>query len=63
VAAEPASTGHRHGVGLCSTRTTSASFTFANAVRLWGEVNPDFFKGTVVEREAAEVLAKTAVPA
>jgi hypothetical protein len=26
-------------------------------VRFWGEVNPDFFKGTVVERQAAEVLA------
>jgi hypothetical protein len=34
-------------------------FTFANAVRFWGEVNPDFFKGTAVEREAAEVLAKS----
>jgi hypothetical protein len=33
-------------------------FTFANAVRFWGEVNPDFFKGTAVERQAAEVLAK-----
>jgi len=32
-------------------------FTFANAVRFWGEVNPDFFKGTVVERQAADVLA------
>ena len=32
-------------------------FMFANAVRFWGEVNPDFFKGTVVERQAAEVLA------
>jgi hypothetical protein len=27
-------------------------------VRFWGEVNPDFFKGTVVEKQAAEVLAK-----
>jgi hypothetical protein len=26
-------------------------------VRFWGEVNPDFFKGTVVEKQAAEVLA------
>ena len=34
-------------------------FTFANAVRFWGEVNPDFFKGTVVEKQAAEVLAAT----
>jgi predicted TIM-barrel fold metal-dependent hydrolase len=33
-------------------------FTFANAVRFWGEVNPDFFKGTVVEKQAAEVLAR-----
>ncbi|HEX9187391.1 MAG TPA: amidohydrolase family protein [Vicinamibacteria bacterium] len=32
-------------------------FTFANAVRFWGEVNPDFFKGTAVETAAAEVLA------
>ena len=32
-------------------------FTFANAVRFWGETNPDFFKGTVVEREAGELLA------
>jgi hypothetical protein len=38
-------------------------FTFTNAVRFWGEVNPDFFKGTAVEREAAEVLANVAVPA
>jgi len=32
-------------------------FMFANAVRFWGEVNPDFFKGTAVEKPAAEVLA------
>jgi predicted TIM-barrel fold metal-dependent hydrolase len=32
-------------------------FMFANAVRFWGEVNPDFFKGTVVADAAAEVLA------
>jgi predicted TIM-barrel fold metal-dependent hydrolase len=31
-------------------------FMFANAVRFWGEVNPDFFKGTVVEKAADEVL-------
>jgi hypothetical protein len=31
---------------------------FTNAVRFWGEVNPEFFKGTVVEREAREVLAR-----
>ena len=31
-------------------------FMFTNAVRFWGEVNPDFFKGTVVEKQAGEVL-------
>jgi len=31
-------------------------FMFTNAVRFWGEVNPDFFRGTVVEKAAAEVL-------
>jgi predicted TIM-barrel fold metal-dependent hydrolase len=31
-------------------------FMFTNAVRFWGEVNPDFFKGTAVEKQAAEVL-------
>jgi len=31
-------------------------FMFTNAVRFWGEVNPDFFKGTVVEKAAAQVL-------
>jgi predicted TIM-barrel fold metal-dependent hydrolase len=35
-------------------------FMFANAVRFWGEVNPDFFKGTVVEKAAAQVLAQPA---
>jgi hypothetical protein len=25
---------------------------------IWGEVNPDFFKGTVVEKQADEVLAQ-----
>jgi len=33
-------------------------FMFENAVRFWGELNPDFFKGTVVERQAAEVLMR-----
>jgi hypothetical protein len=36
-------------------------FMFTNAVRFWGEVNPDFFKGTVVDNAAAEVLAQPAV--
>jgi len=33
-------------------------FMFTNAVRFWGEVNPDFFKGTAVAKQAAEVLAQ-----
>ena len=33
-------------------------FMFTNAVRFWGEVNPDFFKGTAVEKAAAQALAK-----
>ena len=32
-------------------------FMFANPVRFWGEANRDFFKGTVVEKEAAALLA------
>jgi hypothetical protein len=31
-------------------------FVFANSVRLWGTQNPRFFDGTVVAKEAAEVL-------
>ena len=34
-------------------------FVFTNPVRFWGEANPDFFTGTVVEKEAAAVLAST----
>ncbi|MAG29392.1 MAG: amidohydrolase [Deltaproteobacteria bacterium] len=33
-----------------------ADFAFRNTVRLHGEMNPDFFKGTVVEDAAAQVL-------
>lgn len=35
-------------------------FVFANSVRLWGTQNPDFFKGTVVEKEARAVLTAQA---
>ncbi|MGH7090646.1 MAG: hypothetical protein ACREFQ_17260, partial [Stellaceae bacterium] len=35
-------------------------FTFANAVRLWGTQNPDFFAGTRVAKDAAAVLAEAA---
>ena len=34
-------------------------FTFANAVRFWSTANPNFFKGTAVEKEAAAVLAES----
>jgi predicted TIM-barrel fold metal-dependent hydrolase len=37
-------------------------FMFTNPVRFWGEANPDFFKGTVIEKEAAALLAKNAEP-
>ena len=36
---------------------------FANAVRFWGEVNPTFFKGTVVEKAAVEALTQSKVAA
>ncbi len=35
-----------------------ADFTFRNTVRLHGGMNPNFFKGTVVESAAARVLAE-----
>jgi predicted TIM-barrel fold metal-dependent hydrolase len=38
-------------------------FTFANAVRLWGTQNPDFFAGTPVAKEAASVLTAQTAPA
>ena len=31
-------------------------FMFTNPVRFWGEANPDFFKGTRVEKEARSLL-------
>jgi hypothetical protein len=33
------------------------NFLFTNPVRFWGEANPNFFKNTVVEKEAAALLA------
>jgi hypothetical protein len=38
-------------------------FTFTNAVKLWSTQNPDFFKGTRVEKEAAAVLKAAQQPA
>jgi predicted TIM-barrel fold metal-dependent hydrolase len=35
-------------------------FVFANAVRLWGTQNPQFFEGTRVAKEAAALLAESA---
>jgi predicted TIM-barrel fold metal-dependent hydrolase len=37
-------------------------FTFANAVRLWGTQNPDFFAGTSVAKEAAATLKAQSAP-
>jgi hypothetical protein len=42
------------------TETDFRDFMFANAVRFWGEVNPDFFRGTVVDKQAREVLGNGA---
>lgn len=36
------------------------AFSLANAVRLHGGMNPDFFKGTAVEAEAENILAESA---
>jgi predicted TIM-barrel fold metal-dependent hydrolase len=33
-------------------------FVFGNPVRLWAGTNPDFFKGTVIEKQAAECLTQ-----
>jgi hypothetical protein len=30
---------------------------FGNPARFWGGTNPDFFKGTVVEKQVAALLA------
>jgi predicted TIM-barrel fold metal-dependent hydrolase len=38
-------------------------FVFANAVRLWGTQNPDFFAGTRVAKEAAALLNEAKAPA
>jgi hypothetical protein len=34
-------------------------FMFTNPVRFWGEANPDFFKGTRVEKEARGLLSSS----
>ena len=36
-------------------------FMCTNPVRFWGEANPDFFKGTVVEETAAAILSEGTV--
>jgi hypothetical protein len=38
------------------------AFTFANAVRLWGTQNPQFFEDTRVAKEAAAVLTAAQTP-
>ena len=34
-------------------------FVFGNAVRLWGGLDPNFFKGTAVEKQAAAILGES----
>jgi hypothetical protein len=36
-------------------------FVFGNPARFWGGTNPDFFKGTVVEKQVAKLLADGSV--
>ena len=31
-------------------------FTFTNPVHFWADSNPDFFKGTAVEKQALDLL-------
>ena len=38
------------------------AFTFGNAVKLWASLNPDFFTGTVVEKEVKHYLEKNGNP-
>jgi hypothetical protein len=33
-------------------------FAFANTARLWAGMNPEFFKGTAVERDVARLLVE-----
>jgi predicted TIM-barrel fold metal-dependent hydrolase len=44
------------------TQDNFRDFTFTNAVKLWGTQNPNFFKGTSVEKEAAAVIRATQQP-
>jgi hypothetical protein len=37
-------------------------FVFGNSVRLWAGENPDFFTGTVIEKQAADYLARENTP-
>lgn len=37
-------------------------FVFGNAVRLWAGANPEFFKGTTIERHATEYLMRENTP-
>ena len=32
------------------------NFTFTDPVHFWADANPDFFKGTAVEKQAADLL-------
>ncbi len=42
----------------CMTEEDFRDFVFANPIKLWTAVNPDFFKGTVVESAVARYLAQ-----
>jgi hypothetical protein len=39
------------------TETDFRDFVFTNPVRLWAANNPNFFKGTAVEKQTSTILA------
>jgi hypothetical protein len=44
-----------HGV---ITEEDFRDFVFVHPTKLWTDMNPDFFKGTVVEKEVTKLLAQ-----
>jgi hypothetical protein len=42
---------------VSSGRAIEREYAYSRAARFWGEVNPDFFTGGVVEQQPVEVLA------
>jgi hypothetical protein len=47
---------------LCALITSAREFVFANPARLHTALNPDFFKGTVVDDAVAKLTRSGSVP-